>query len=142
MTILKHEGPLTGGCQCGKVRYEIVHAPVEVYVCHCRECRKQSSSAFGISVIVRSADLRLLSGELRCWSRPADSGRTLDCYFCPNCGSRVWHGNRERDETVSIKGGSLDEPVDLGSAHHIWTSRKLPGILIPPHARQHAMEPG
>lgn len=136
-----HEIPLKGGCQCGKLRYEIASAPLDVYVCHCLECRKQSSSAFGISVIIRSADLRLLSGEPRCWSRPTDSGRTLDCFFCPDCGARVWHGNRERDETVSIKGGSLDEPIDLGEAYHIWTSRKLPGVLIPEHARQHEVDP-
>lgn len=137
-----HEIPLKGGCQCGKLRYEVASAPLDVYVCHCRECRKQSASAFGISVIVRSADLHLVQGEPHCWSRPADSGRTLDCFFCPDCGARVWHGNREREEKVSIKGGSLDEPVDLGAAYHIWTSRKLPGVLIPEQARQHKLDPG
>lgn len=136
-----HKSAPTGGCQCGKVRYEITGTPLELYVCHCLECRKQSASAFGISVIVRSADVRLMQGALQRWSRPADSGRTVDCFFCPDCGSRVWHGSKDWDETISIKGGSLDEPVDLGAAVHIWTCRKLPGVTIPEHARQHAMEP-
>jgi hypothetical protein len=133
---------LTGGCQCGKVRYAVSGAPVALYVCHCTECRRQSASAFGISVIVRSADVRLVQGSLRRWSRPTDSGRTLDCFFCPDCGSRVWHGDKDRAETISIKGGSLDEPVDLGHAVHIWTSRKLPGVVIPDHARRFDREPG
>jgi hypothetical protein len=132
---------LTGGCQCGNIRYEIAGQPVELYVCHCRECRKQSASAFGISVIVRSSDVRVTSGSPERWSRPADSGRTVDCFFCPACGSRVWHGDRARDDTISIKGGSLDEPVDLTAAAHIWTSRKLPGIIIPEGARQNPAEP-
>ncbi|GIK95968.1 MAG: hypothetical protein BroJett029_01770 [Alphaproteobacteria bacterium] len=133
--------PGSGGCQCGAVRYDVTGPPLETYVCHCLECRKQSSSAFGISVIVRSADVRLLQGELRRWSRAADSGRTVDCFFCPRCGSRVWHGDKDRGGTVSIKGGSLDLVVDLRHAVHIWTSRKLPGVLVPADVRQFPTEP-
>ena len=132
---------LTGGCQCGAVRYEVAGAPHEIYVCHCLECRKQSSSAFGISVMVRSADVRLLSGALHRWSRPTDSGRTLACFFCGECGSRVWHGDREREAEISVKGGSLDTSVDLTRAVHIWTARKLPGVIIPDGARQYPGEP-
>ncbi len=130
-----------GGCQCGEVRYELTGAPHETYVCHCRECRKQSSSAFGISVMVKSADIRHVKGELQRWTRSTDTGRTLACFFCPTCGSRVWHGDKDRAEEISIKGGSFDEPVDLTDAIHIWTSRKLPGVIIPENARQYAGEP-
>ena len=49
----------TGGCQCGAVRYELSAEPLALYVCHCRECRRQSASAFGISVIAPRAALRL-----------------------------------------------------------------------------------
>lgn len=132
---------LTGGCQCGAVRYEVGAEPLALWVCHCRECQRQSASAFGISVIVRSSDVRLVAGELEIWSRPAAKQGTLQCAFCPECGSRVWHGNRGEDDTISIKGGSLDEPVDLGAATHIWTSRKLPGVVIPDHAPRFAEEP-
>jgi hypothetical protein len=110
------------------VRYELGAPPLKIYICHCAECRQQSASAFGISV--------------KRWCRPTDSGRTLKCYFCPDCGSRVWHGDTERDETISIKGGSLDEPVDVSTTAHIRTMRKLQGVIIPEHAEQHAREPG
>jgi hypothetical protein len=132
---------LAGGCQCGSVRYEIAGTPLELYVCHCQECRKQSGSAFGISVIVRRGDFRLLQGRVECWSRAADSGNTIDCFFCPSCGTRVWHGAREREDTLSVKGGSLDKPLDLTQAVHIWTSRKLPGVVIPESVKQYPGEP-
>lgn len=132
---------LAGGCQCGQVRYEVRGEPLDLYACHCRECRKQSSSAFGISLIVRSADLALLSGTPKIWTRPATVGGSLDCAFCPNCGSRVWHGNTDRDDAVSVKGGSLDTPPDLSKAKHIWISRKLHGVLIPDQAETHLEEP-
>ncbi len=130
-----------GGCQCGTVRYEISGEPLALYVCHCRECQKQSASAFGISVIVRRADFRLSRGEVKVWSRRTDSGGTLACAFCPHCGSRLWHESVATTETISVKGGSLDDPPDLRSAVHIWISRKLPGVIIPDAARQFPGEP-
>lgn len=132
---------LAGGCQCGAVRYEVSAPPLAVYVCHCRECQRQSASAFGISVIVPAAALCVTGGSPRIWSRAADSGRTLDCAFCPACGTRLWHQGREASETVSVKGGSLDEPVDLREAVHIWTLRALQGVVIPESAACFPGEP-
>jgi hypothetical protein len=135
------EKPLTGGCQCGAVRYAITAPPVNLYVCHCRECRKQSASAFGISLFVPRAAFVLTKGRTKRWSRKTDSGRTLNGEFCPDCGSRLWHQAADEAETiVSVKGGSLDEPVDLAKAIHVWTSPKLPGVVIPEHAAQFAEE--
>jgi hypothetical protein len=134
-------GPLTGGCQCGQVRYEIRGRPGELYVCHCLECRRQSASAFGISLMVRGADLKVTQGTPRLWSRPADSGNIVHCHFCPACGSRLFHGDPATEPEVSVKGGSLDQPVDLADAIHIWTSRKLPGVVIPDGARSYPGEP-
>jgi len=131
---------ITGGCQCGAVRYEVLAEPLEIYVCHCRECRRQSASAFGISVIVSAGAFCLKQGTVATWHRSTDSGRQLDCTFCPTCGTRIQHANPGGD-IVSVKGGSLDEPVDLTKAVHIWTMRKLPGVVIPDAARQYPGEP-
>ena len=131
---------LTGGCQCGAVRYELSAEPLAIYVCHCRECQKQSASAFGISVIVPAQNFILKQGRVRTWSRPTASGGVLDCMFCEACGARIRHADA-RQATVSVKGGSLDEPVDLTNAAHIWTTRKLPGVIIPDHATQFLAEP-
>ena len=125
-------GVRTGGCQCGAVRYELSGTPLKLYVCHCRDCQKQTASAFGISVIVRPADFRHLRGEVKSWTRMGDSGRRLRVMFCPVCGARVWHDRVGIDwPTLSIEGGSLDEPPDLSRAVHVWTLRKLPGVVIP-----------
>ena len=122
---------LTGGCQCGAIRYQVAATPSRIYVCHCTECRAQSSSAFGISVIVPPDAVSLTQGAPRVWSRPTASGKLLACAFCPDCGSRIWHRNAPDADEMSIKGGSLDEPVDLTGAVHIWTISKLPGVVIP-----------
>ena len=139
--IKRMQGMQTGACQCGEVRYESVGGPSGLYVCHCRECQKQSSSAFGISFIVPRAGFRVTQGVPRFWVRATDSGGQPKCAFCPNCGSRLWHEPEGGSETVSVKGGTLDKLPDISSAIHIWTSSKLPGIDIPTDVQQYSEEP-
>ncbi len=134
---------LGGGCQCAAVRYELSGPALGLYVCHCRECQRQSASAFGISLIVPRAALRVTRGAPAFWSRPTDSGGRLACAFCEDCGTRLWHQAAGGGATtVSVKGGSLDEPPDLRPAVHIWTSRALPGVVIPEGAARYPGEPG
>jgi hypothetical protein len=84
---------------------------------------------------------RVTSGAPVVWSRAAKSGREIRCAFCPDCGTRLWHEREGATETLSIKGGSLDQPIDLAGAIHIWTSEKLPGAFIPEGALQYPQEP-
>ena len=126
----------TGGCQCGAIRFRLTAAPQRVYCCHCSECRRQSSSAFGISVIVPPDGVELQRGEPKTWSRPTDSGGALDCAFCADCGSRLWH---RASDCISIKGGALDTVPEPTA--HIWLDSKLPWVVIPDGVRRWAQEP-
>ncbi len=126
----------TGRCQCGEIRYESVGEPIGLYICHCRECQKQSASAFGISLRIPRVGFRVTQGTPKYWTRDTDSGRKLKCAFCANCGSRLWHEHVPALDYVSLKGGSLDEPVDVANAIHVWVKRKIPGIIIPEGAKQ------
>lgn len=130
-----------GGCQCGAVRYVAPAQPLAVYVCHCSQCRGQSSSAFGISVTVPRADFAVTTGTPLLWDRPTAKGHTLTCAFCGQCGSRLWHQSSGFPQTLNIKGGSLDRPLDLSEAVHIWASNKLRGVLVPDGATVYAEEP-
>ncbi len=132
---------MTGGCQCGAIRYQSDGEPSGLYVCHCLECQKLSVSAFSLSLLVPRASFRLTHGQPKAWTRPTDSGKTLICYFCPTCGSRVWHDAPHEPETITIKAGSLDQPVDLSKAIHLWTSRRLSGVIISEDAEQWPKEP-
>ena len=131
---------MEGGCQCGGIRYAVDGEALGLFVCHCTECRRQSASAFGISVDVPAAALRLVRGETRTWSRPTAHGR-LVCHFCPACGGRLWHVADPPDGTVTVRGGSIDIPPDLSQAVHIWTASKLPGVVIPSDAEEHPGDP-
>lgn len=132
----------SGGCQCGDIRYLAPRKSLALYVCHCTECRKQSSSAFGVSFTVRRDAFKVMQGQPAFWARQTASGHTLECAFCRSCGSRLWHQSSGYPETMNVKGGSLDEAVDLTDAVHIWTSSKLPGVAIPGKALCYPKEPG
>jgi len=135
------EPPLTGGCQCGACRYRADGRPVALYICHCTECQRQSASAFGISLIIRAQDFVLLAGAPRVWERPTNSGGRLACAYCPDCGTRLHHRRSAGPEFLSLKGGTLDEPLDLSPAIHIWTARALPGVIIPAETESWPGEP-
>lgn len=126
----------TGRCQCGEIRYQSHAEPLALYICHCRECQKQSASAFGISVDVPRTGFKITQGVPQYWSRITARGGNLRCAFCSTCGTRLWHESDPLSERLSIKGGSLDEPIDVSKAIHVWVSRKLPGIIIPEDAKQ------
>lgn len=125
----------TGGCQCGAIRYELTGEAIMLYACHCRDCQKQSSSAFGMSLIVNFADIRFTAGntKLRSWDTRGDDGGLKRCFFCPDCGSRIYHGTENKKENVSIKGGSLDDVSWLRPVAHIWLRSAQPWIEIDPN---------
>ncbi len=54
---------LAGGCQCGRVRYELRSAPDHVSVCHCRMCQKASGGPIMAFARVGKAALRWTRGQ-------------------------------------------------------------------------------
>ncbi len=97
--------PLTGAANAGSCRYEIRAEPLSVYLCHCTECQKQSSSAFGMSVLIARDSFVYTSGTPRKWDRTADSGRMIGADFCEVCGVRPVHHPYANDKGVSAEAG-------------------------------------
>ena len=120
--------PLTGGCQCGHIRYDLAGQPFGLAVCYCRECQRQSGSAFGMSLAVAPDTFKLLAGTLKTFQVKCDSGRIKTCAFCPECGTRIYH---QTGNGMSIKAGTLDDTSWLKPDSHYWTMRKQPWVLIP-----------
>src|SRR6266545_4005264 len=46
MTENNHKTVLTGGCQCGAIRFAVSKAPAKISICHCRMCQKASGAPF------------------------------------------------------------------------------------------------
>lgn len=122
---------LSGGCNCGQVRFEIEGEPLRVGICHCETCRKQSGSAFSFFGIWPRTSVTL-SGELRCWQCRAGGER-----FCPNCGSALFCWEEGSDQ-IEIKLGTLDDPPSaLAPSYELWTFRREPWLAAQKGAGQH-----
>ena len=111
----------TGGCSCGAVRFEVAKY-LFVLACHCDACKKRTGSAFGVSVVVEEADIEDISGETKTFTRKAESGRTVDNEFCPNCGTTI-HWRIEATPTRRIfEGGAFDDMSNLSVAGEMYTA--------------------
>ena len=102
---MKGKPLLTGGCQCGTVRYAILEEPGRASICHCRMCQKAFGNFGAPLVNVKRAALRWTRGvpsEFRS-SVPVARG------FCSHCGTPLYLAE-DGDEMVEISIGSLDTP--------------------------------
>lgn len=133
--------PLEGQCQCCEVQYRVTGSPIALFACHCKDCQRQSSSAFGMALWVKNAAIELLCGELKHWVRLMPSGRSMECSFCPNCGTRLFHRVIGQSEIVSIKPGTLDDTAWLRPAGHIWTRSAQPWVLLDSESLQYEENP-
>lgn len=121
---------LTGGCNCGSVRYEITAEPVAVVACHCTQCRKQSGAAYSVNLVVQ-ADRMRIEGSPAVWEDHAtNSGALLLREFCGACGSPIRSVPFE-SMFVAVKAGTLDAPSPFVPVMHIWTRSKLDWVVIP-----------
>jgi hypothetical protein len=135
-------------CQCGNIQFRTLStAPLGIAHCHCTDCQKQSASAFGTSAYFPSADFFPLSPDLEkklgVFTYTADSGNTKECYFCLECGVRIFHlsyyPDGTRREVVSIKAGCIDSGLDWSSAKHIFTRSAV--FKIPEDREQYEAAP-
>ena len=98
--------PLTGGCNCGAVRYEVTAPLVAASYCHCKRCQRRTGSAVSASAHPAEGAFRIVSGEdrLRVW-QPEGGGEK---WFCSDCGSSVFRRNLSHGDPIGIRMGTFD----------------------------------
>ena len=123
--------PYSGGCECGAIRYQFTGEPIVVYACHCTICQTQSGSAFGKAVRIHAVDFKVTAGELKSFSRQADSGQVFTNSFCPECGTRIHHQASKAPDHLSLKPGTLDDTTWLKPSHHVFARSAQPWVILP-----------
>ena len=115
----------SGGCRCGKVRYECVAEPLFVGHCHCRDCQYASGGAYSTILGVPTGALTL-NGELAGHTVDTDSGNQVTRRFCPSCGSPILSELSANAAMRVLKAAPLDDPRWLKPAFNIWTTSAQP----------------
>lgn len=125
------EVPFQGGCQCGALRYRCQAPPFVAYTCHCLACQHVTASAFATCIQVPAEALVVTEGTPTLGERQADSGNHVTTSFCGRCGSAIFVGNAARPRLRTIYVGTLDDAASVPVDAHIWTSRRLPWVVLP-----------
>tara|TARA_R110002110_G_scaffold190628_1_gene398820 strand:+ start:776 stop:1213 length:438 start_codon:yes stop_codon:yes gene_type:complete len=121
--------PYSGGCGCGAVRYSVTGEPLISYLCHCTECQRRTSSAFGLNFQIPTENLVIEKGTPATRVRTADSGNDLALNFCADCGTPLFSAPAARPQIRVIYAGTLDDPSWVPVKLHIWSDSALPWAI-------------
>lgn len=122
---------LEGGCACGAVRYRLKTEPMFVNCCHCRDCQRETGSAFAVNATIETDRIEILSGELEAFPLPTASGRPHDVYRCSKCRTALWSDYGRRAGLRFVRVCTLDDPSQLQPEAHIFIRSKLPWVRLP-----------
>lgn len=128
---------VSGGCQCGRIRYRVGIEDDDAYLCHCRMCQRAAGNVSLALKNVKRADVSWDPEPERYRSSPfARRG------FCTNCGTSLTFEFDEGSDQMDLTVGSFDEPgrfrpvshFGTESRHDAWLdTRGLPGTRTDEH---------
>jgi hypothetical protein len=123
------ELPLTGGCLCGGVRFEIVEPLLFATYCHCTRCQRRSGTAASAQGRVAPGSFRVVQGgELVREFAPPEG--FVKC-FCSQCGSSLWSRHPERDDVLSVRLGAFDSDPGVRPGYRQYVAFAAPWEPIP-----------
>ncbi len=121
----------TGRCNCGAVRLAITGPIVEVGLCHCRTCQRETGSPYMAFAAVATADFAF-TGDTAVWTKTTENR-----HFCPACGTPVF-ATSDDPGRIEVRLGVLDAAGDLVPSVETWTDERVPWLAPIPGAAQYA----
>ncbi|MFN3959164.1 MAG: GFA family protein [Parvularculaceae bacterium] len=122
----------TGGCDCGGVRYALRSAPIFTHCCHCTWCQRETGSAFALNAMIETQRLDVTGAVPDLVLTPTASGKGQKIARCPVCRVAVWSHYATLDTKLAfVRVGTLDDPSRIAPDVHIFTSTKLPWVILP-----------
>lgn len=112
---------VTGGCQCGAVRYRASAMLDNAHLCHCRMCQKAVGNLFAALVAAPDDALE--------WTRGAPaafrSSDHVDRGFCSACGTPLFYRDLQGSRT-NLTLGSLDDPAAFPPRTQMGSEARMP----------------
>jgi hypothetical protein len=132
--------PITGGCLCGAVRYEISAVPLSSANCHCRTCQKSSGAPY-LSLLFVPAQALNIAGSYKEYATLAASGHTVYRAFCPVCGSSLFARNSAFTKVRPVSAATLDNPGIFQPEKDMWVADAQPWDYMNPQLPKFAGNP-
>jgi hypothetical protein len=120
MTTQSDPAVLTGGCQCGAVRFAAKPLSNEAYYCHCRMCRRAFGNIFATFINLPKANVTWETREPDYFA----SSKIARRGFCSRCGTPLTFEYNE-SQHLDLSVGSLDQPEGLTPVMHVGVDGRL-----------------
>jgi len=107
---------MTGGCACGRIRFEAEIDSDEAYLCHCRMCQRASGNVSLAMKNVPQADVR--------WSKEPDwyrSSAIAQRSFCAACGTSLGFRYDNDTDRMDLTVAAFDDPARFTPTSHFGT---------------------
>ena len=112
---------LTGGCQCGAIRFALSAPPVKVSICHCRMCQKAAGASFAD---IERGDFAWTRGKPAAFRSSSIAERD----FCANCGTPLSF-RRIDGPRIEIMTGAFDRPDRVVPTQQFGTESRLGWVV-------------
>jgi hypothetical protein len=129
---------LTGGCNCGAVRFEVTAPLVVAHYCHCRRCQRRTGTAASLNARAAPGGVRVSYGRdrLRAWK--PDDGR--EKWFCGDCGSALFSSASGFSDPIGVRMGAFDDDPGIRPSARFFTAFAAPWEPIPDDGLPHFSE--
>jgi hypothetical protein len=124
---------ITGSCLCGAVTFAVTPPFSAFRYCHCSRCRKASGSAHAANLFVPRAQFEWTAGEAKVKRYDHPQAQRFAVWFCGDCGCRVPHGVKTRDDML-VPAGLLDGDPGTRPENSIFWDSKAPWYVEPAEA--------
>lgn len=111
---------LTGGCQCGAVRYALYATP-EASICHCRMCQRATGGLFLASAGVPLAQFASTRGQPAVFRSSSIAERG----YCRDCGTPLFFRYLAKNK-IDVTIGSLDDPAAAKPSIQVGVESRVP----------------
>ena len=115
---------LTGGCQCGAVRFALSAAPVKVSICHCRMCQKAAGAPFASFADIDRGVFAWTRGKPAAFQSSSVAMRD----FCAACGTPLSF-RRIEGPKIEIMTGTFDRPDRVAPTRQFGTESRLGWVV-------------
>ena len=115
---------LTGGCQCGAIRFALSAPPKKISICHCRMCQKASGAPFASFAGIENADFAWTRGTPAAFRSSTIAMRD----FCAACGTPLSF-RRLDGPSIEIMTGAFDRPDRVVPTRQFGTESRLGWVV-------------
>jgi hypothetical protein len=112
--------PITGGCNCGAVRYQVTEPFRSASYCHCTRCQRRTGAAASANGRAERGSFEITAGEDRLCAWRPETG--FEKWFCGHCGSALFSRSGSDPDEVGVRLGTLDSDPEIRPSYRQFTA--------------------